>query len=540
MPRRIVGVTTTSDTHRPRHGDDPYTGSAIGLLAAAAALGAGELAAGLLGTQGPVIVVGDAAVDHSPAPLQRLAIAVFGIHDKAVLVGGILAALAVGAALLGALAQRRPATGYAGLAVLAAAGVLAALVRRTDDPLAPVPVVVGALFGSVALFVLLRCAARAPESATDEEGPARGDAEGTAPRARTSGSAGAPRRGFLVTGAVVLAASAGAAGIGRRLSGAGGGAASPLPPPDQPLPPLPAGADLKVPGLAPFTTPRNDFYRIDTALVVPRVDPARWSLRIHGMVDRPVELTYDDLLGHPLTESDTTLACVSNEIGGGLVGNTRWLGVRLEDVLRRAGVQDGADQVLSTSVDGWTCGTPTEAVVDGRDALLAIAMDGRALPPQHGFPVRMVVPGLYGFVSATKWVTDLRLTRFADATAYWAQRGWAVRAPVKTMSRIDVPGPLQRVSAGETAVAGVAWAQRRGVAAVEVRLDGGAWEQAQLAAVPGIDTWRQWIHEVDLAPGRHMLECRATDAAGHTQTSERAQPVPDGATGWHSVQVIAE
>ncbi|MDA2808630.1 molybdopterin-dependent oxidoreductase [Nocardiopsis suaedae] len=530
-------MKSTGEADKGRGARSVGAGAATGVLAAAAALGAGELAAGLTGTASPVIVVGDALVDNSPSWAKEFAIAVFGIYDKIALLAGVYAAIALFAAVLGVLSLRRPVVGYTGLAAFAAVGAVAVAVRRADEPMAVVPVVVGALAGEAALVLLLRAV--------------RGGRPAGSPVAGVGGTrrgrpAGAPqgvssRRRFLLTGAGVLVFAGAAGGIGRYLaSGAGIAekrAALRLPPAADPLPPLPAGSDLGLRGLPPFTTPNPVFYRIDTALSVPRVDPDRWRLRIHGMVDRPLELDYDALLRRRLVESDTTLTCVSNQVGGDLVGNTRWLGVRLDDLLREAGVHSGADQILSTSQDGWTCGTPTEAVLDGRDALLAIAMDGEPLPFAHGFPVRMVVPGLYGFVSATKWVTDIRLTRFSDARAYWARRGWAVRAPIKTMSRIDVPGPLAEVDAGPTTVAGTAWAQRRGIEAVEVRADGGPWREADLAEVPGIDTWVQWSTEFDLEPGRHAFEVRATDNSGYTQTEERAEPVPDGATGWHSVQI---
>ncbi|MFC7641278.1 molybdopterin-dependent oxidoreductase [Streptosporangium lutulentum] len=262
-----------------------------------------------------------------------------------------------------------------------------------------------------------------------------------------------------------------------------------------------------------------------------------WRLRIHGLVDRPVELTFDDLLARPLAERDITLTCVSNEVGGPYAYHARWLGVDLAALLRQAGVRSGADQILSRSADGWTCATPVETVLDGRDALLAVGMNGQVLPPVHGFPARMIVPGLYGYVSATKWVTDLKLTRFADELAYWTVRGWAERAPIKTASRIDVPKAFARLPAGRLTVAGVAWAQHRGVDAVEVRIDGGPWHQARLAPSANADTWRQWHLDWQVAPGEHRLEVRATDATGHTQPSQRVTPFPDGATGWHSVVV---
>jgi DMSO/TMAO reductase YedYZ molybdopterin-dependent catalytic subunit len=355
--------------------------------------------------------------------------------------------------------------------------------------------------------------------------------------------AGLDRRAFLVTGlgaaAVgVATGAAGRAGLARRFDVNASRQAVRLPAPMSPAPPTPAGVDLRLPGLSPFRTPAADFYRVDTALVVPQVSPERWVLRVHGMVDREVELSFDELLRRPLVERDITLTCVSNEVGGPYAGNARWLGAPLADLLREAGVRPGADQLLSRSADGMTIGTPTAAVMDGRDAMLAVGMNGQPLLPEHGFPVRMVVPGLYGYVSATKWLVDLELTTFARADPYWVRHGWARKAPVKTMSRIDTPRPLARVPAGPVAVAGVAWAQHRGIAAVEVRVDGGPWQRARLAAVPSIDTWRQWVWQWDARPGRHTVEVRATDRTGTVQPSRRAEPFPSGASGWHSTVVM--
>jgi DMSO/TMAO reductase YedYZ molybdopterin-dependent catalytic subunit len=274
---------------------------------------------------------------------------------------------------------------------------------------------------------------------------------------------------------------------------------------------------------------------VDTAIILPEVDPTSWQLRIHGMVDREITVTFADLLRMPLTEDYITLCCVSNPVAGPYIGNARWLGASLAGLLRSAGIQSGADQLLCTSVDGFTSGTPVQVVMDGRDALLAVAMNGAPLPVAHGFPARLVVPGLYGYVSACKWVTDINVTKFADAQGYWVPRGWSQQAPIKTESRIDVPnGP---VTAGRTQVAGVAWAQHKGIDAVEVRVDRGPWHHARLAAVPGIDTWRQWVWDWDATPGSHLIEARATDATGYTQTAVQAPPEPNGASGYPMVTV---
>jgi DMSO/TMAO reductase YedYZ molybdopterin-dependent catalytic subunit len=300
-----------------------------------------------------------------------------------------------------------------------------------------------------------------------------------------------------------------------------------------PVPSLP-GADVADLG---YVTPNDRFYRIDTALVVPRIDPAEWTLTIHGRVRNPIRLTFDDLLRRPMVERYVTLSCVSNEVGGDLIGNAKWLGVPIQALLDEADPEEGADQVVSRSVDGFTAGTPTKVLRDGRDALLAVAMNGEPLPVQHGFPVRMVVPGLYGYVSATKWLAELELTTFADFDAYWIPRGWAQQAPIKTQSRIDRPRSGETVPAGEVVVAGVAWAQHRGIDRVEVRVDGAEWQEATLAETASIDTWRLWSWRWAAEPGEHTLEVRATDSTGEVQTSEIAPPAPDGATGWHGIGV---
>jgi DMSO/TMAO reductase YedYZ molybdopterin-dependent catalytic subunit len=357
------------------------------------------------------------------------------------------------------------------------------------------------------------------------------------------------RRGFGRLAAGVLAASAVAGYAGRRLGahGSAGATASRaalvLPPPAVPAPPVPPGVDPRVPGASRFFTPNREFYRVDTALVVPRVDADAWRLRIHGEgVDRPLELGLRELLQRPLVEADITLACVSNEVGGPYTGNARWLGVRLADLLREAGVRppsEGgpADQLVARSVDGMTLGTPVETVMDGREALLAVGMNGEPLPFAHGFPVRMVVPGLYGYVSACKWLRELRLTTFAAYDAYWVRRSWAARAPVKTQSRIDTPRASARLAAGRIAVAGVAWAQHRGISRVQVRVDGGPWQEARLAASGGVDAWRLWSWPWEASPGRHTLRVRAVDGTGAVQTAARAPVLPDGATGLHTVAV---
>ncbi|MFF5209757.1 molybdopterin-dependent oxidoreductase [Streptosporangium sp. NPDC000396] len=549
-----------------------WAAALIGLVSGAVAVGVSLLAAGLVKASAfPVVAVGDAVVDLTPAGLKEWAIRTFGENDKTVLLAGIFLVLAAIAAAVGVLAARDIRYGLAGLAAFGGVGILAVLTRPDAGPVDVVPTVAGVAAAVFALHRLMRramppgsprssvaVAARPAGDLSAERSPDGGhDARprGGTPEVSERSEAQMPpimraeqdlhafdRRGLLtgVLGGVVVAGTAGV--IGRALSGRAQVDAArvglALPRPSSPAVPLPAGADLKIGGLSSFVTPNQDFYRVDTALAVPQVDPRSWTLKIHGMVDRPVELTFADLMKRPPVEADITLCCVSNEVGGPYIGNARWLGVRLADVLRDAGVHRGADMLLSTSADGWTCGTPVDVVLDGRDALLAFAMNGEALPIDHGFPVRQVVPGLYGYVSATKWVTEIKVTRFDQDEAYWTPRGWSARGPIKTQSRIDLPKDGARVAAGRTVIAGVAWAQHKGVDAVEIRIDRGRWRQARLAEAPTADTWRQWvIDDWDATPGRHTIEVRATDATGYTQVADRAPVAPDGATGWHTIEV---
>jgi DMSO/TMAO reductase YedYZ molybdopterin-dependent catalytic subunit len=494
----------------------------FGVLAAAVAMGVAELAAGLLGRAGaaPLFAVGAAFIDATPVWLKDFAIRRFGAADKLVLLTGLGAGIAVAAMLVGLLARRRLWSGLAGLGVFGLVGVLAALTRPTAVVTDVIPAVAGALAGMVTLARLARAAS---------------GQGGTAP------VNGIDRRRVLLGGCGAVVVAGTGAGAGRILSARRNVAAARkavrLPAPADQARPVPAGAQVRVAGMSPFRTPSRDFYRVDTALTLPQVDPRDWMLRIHGLVTRPVELSFEQLLRRPMLERDITLTCVSNEVGGTLAGNARWLGTSLAGLLRQAGVRAGADQVLSRSADGMTLSTPIEAIMDGRDALLAVGMNGEPLPVAHGFPVRMVVPGLYGYVSATKWVVDLKVTRFAADQAYWTRRGYAAIAPVKTFSRIEVPKPLTRVGPGRVPVAGTAWAQHRGVAAVEWQVDDGPWRPAELAPVPGIDTWRQWVAEWDATPGTHTLRVRATDGTGTTQPRQRVPPFPNGATGWHSIVV---
>jgi DMSO/TMAO reductase YedYZ molybdopterin-dependent catalytic subunit len=504
-------------------------GGLIGLLAAAAALGVAELIAGVTGIAGePVIAVGGAAIDLTPIPVKDFAIQHFGSHDKTVLLTGIYVTLALFAIVTGILSRRRIGYGLAGLGVFAVLGVAAVLTRPFSSPVDAVPTVAGVAVGALVMVLLVRAA---PAQAGHRESVIPATEPGRAP----------DRRRFLLTAAGAAALAVGGAGAGQALlsrfnvSAARAGITLPAPAVTGPRPA--GGAELTVPGISPFTTPDRSFYRVDTALSLPQVPPEHWHLRVHGLVERELDITFDQLLKRPLTEADITLACVSNQVGGPYVGNARWLGASLAALLREARVKRGADQILATSADGWTCGTPIQTVMDGRNALLAVAMNGQPLPVAHGFPARMMVPGLYGYVSATKWVVDLEITTFAAAKSYWVQRGYSTRAPIKTESRIDVPRPLAQVKAGRTAVAGVAWAPHRGIDAVQVRAGNGPWNQARLAPVPGIDTWRQWVWEWDAPRGLHTLQVRATDGTHATQPSRRVPIFPNGATGWDTVTV---
>lgn len=494
-----------------------------GVAAGAVGTGVGELVAALTGpSSAPLIAAAQAFIDLTPPWLKDAAIATFGVHDKQALLVGASVVLAALSAVAGLLARRAPGPALTLVLGLGAVGSLAAATRPDATLFSVLPAVLGALAGATTLTVLRnRVLAVGPgPDATDPAG----------------------RRALLTGSGAALAGGVVAAGIGRSLGAAARGAGTSregvlLPAPASRAPALPGDVEVGVPGVVPFRVPDADFYRIDTATVVPRLRAEDWRLRIHGMVSREVTLDFAQLLSGALVERDLTLICVSNEVGGDLTGNARWLGLPLAPLLASAGPHPDADMVLSTSADGWTCSTPLDVLTDGRDALLAIGMNGEPLPFEHGFPVRMVVPGLYGYVSATKWVTELEVTRFDRATAYWTTRGWSARGPVKTQSRIDVPRQGDQVRAGRVAVAGIAWAQHRGIRAVEVRVDDGPWQAARLGGEVSVDTWRQWVFAWDAAPGTHRLTVRAADRTGAVQTGEQAPPAPDGATGWHTIDV---
>ncbi len=482
----------------------------------------------------PILDVGDRVIDLVPPFVKDLAIAWFGTNDKiALLVGiGVVLTLAAGLAGMAVLRSGRR-WGLAVPGAFAAVGALATWTARVDRPWwAALPAVLGGATAAIVLVVLRR---RLDAGARRRTRTARDEA------AVLSASAIGGRRSFLALAATMSGGAAvvgfGARRVGERLAPAADLGPAGLPLAGRPLPPLDPATSLDVPGITPLVTANDDFYRIDTALTVPRIEPSTWSLRIHGLVDEERTFDLDDLRELEIVEADITMTCVSNLVGGGLVGHARWTGVRLDDLLASAGIRAEADQIVGRSVDGYTCGFPTD-VLDGRDALVAIGMNGEPLPPAHGFPARLVVPGLYGYVSATKWLSEIELTTFDAFDHYWVPRGYAVEAPIHTQSRIDLPKTLANLPAGPTTVAGVAWAQTRGIEAVEVRVDEGPWQAATLADAVNDDTWRQWAIELPLDSGRHTLSVRATDGTGAVQTADRAEPLPSGATGRHEIVVF--
>jgi len=512
----------------------------VGILAAAAGVAVSSAVSSLLsGVPSPLISVANRAIDLAPPALKDFAVEQFGTADKPILIGSVAAVVTLVAAAAGVIGLRHPRLALAITAVLGLAALAAAATDRTaaaSPVLVALPAVIALIVSMATLAWMLATLGRRSQRKTDNW---------LAPHPGDDVSGGFDRRRFL---AAVMATGAAATvgGVVSRLVGGSSAAAASradvqVPVPTSPAGPVPKGVEAPVRGVTPYLTANANFYRIDTNLQVPDVPADTWTLRIHGKVDEELELSFEDLLNERLIERRITLTCVSNEVGGELVDNAAWIGVPLKDLLDRAGVHQDADALRSVSVDDFTIGTPVEAVMDGRDAMIAIAMNGEPLPLEHGFPARMVVPGLYGYVSATKWLTEIEVTRFSDFTAYWTERGWAREAPIKIASRIDVPRAFQSLPADAVRAGGVAWAQTTGIAKVEVRVDDGEWAAATLAAEDTLDTWRQWSWQWDAAtPGTHTLTVRATDRSGNTQTSERVPPRPDGATGWHSVQFTVE
>jgi DMSO/TMAO reductase YedYZ molybdopterin-dependent catalytic subunit len=526
-------VTTTAATIEVREQSRTpgWVGAFAGLIGAVVALGLSELIAGLFAPGSSLITaVGQTIIDLQPPGGKDLMVALFGTNDKVALeliVTGT--ALAIGA-LLGYLGRDRFEIAAGGFVVFGVIGFLAVARQPLGSP------AFGAAIAGIAVIAGIQVMSWLLQTAKRNLAVAH---------AKADSDAGMPdwgRRKLLLTGSAIGAAALAGGVLGRtfaaRSSVAPAEADSEIPPAGEVAPPLPAGADLapEVTGLTPLIVPNDRFYQIDTALFTPLVETATWQLRIHGMVDRETTLTWDELVQLPLFEQYVTIACVSNEVGGDLVGNAKWTGVRLREVLDMAGVQAGATQLVGRSVDGWTAGMPTAWVMDpAREPMIAVRMNDEPLPPRHGFPARLIVPGLYGYVSATKWLAELELTTLEAFDAYWVPLGWSKEAPILTQSRIDTPRPGS-LAAGRVPVAGVAWAPDRGISKVEVGIDG-TWQEARLSAPISGATWVQWVFDWNPTPGRHRIEVRATDGAGETQPEQRTPPAPDGARGWHSVDV---
>ena len=519
-PPMITAIT--ADTHAAAAHPD-LRAAAAGAVSALAALGVSELIAGILpGATSLVAAVGQVVIDRQPPGAKDLVVGLFGTNDKLALELFVVVVGALAGAGLGVVARRRFAVGGAGFAAFGALGFIASL----DDPLSNPAVVAAsaAIAVGVALWLL-----------------------GWLPGPRTSGSAlGAmpdwSRRTFLLragtVGAVAVVAGVGGRQLLERQRFAPAAAGAAIPPASEVAPALATGMDLagEIADLTPIVMPNERFYRIDTALLTPSVDTSTWSLRIHGLVDRETTLSWDELINLPMFEQYVTISCVSNEVGGKLVGNAKWTGVRLRDVLAMAGVQAGASQLVGRSVDGWTAGMPMEWVMDeSREPMIAVKMNDEALPPIHGYPARLIVPGLYGYVSATKWLTDLEVTTWEAFNGYWVPLGWSKTGPILTQSRIDTPRTGATVS-GRIPIAGIAWAPDRGVSRVEVGIDD-VWQEARLSTPISDATWVQWVLEWDATPGDHTIMVRATDGNGETQTDQRTPPAPDGARGWDSARV---
>lgn len=496
----------------------------FGILSALVGIGVGHLVAAFVNpASSPVLAIGSTVIDLTPTPVKEWAVAQFGTADKPILVGSVSAGALLLAAVGGLLARRRFALGATVLVVLVALTGVAAVLRPTAGPLDAVPALATALAGVGSLWWLTTAAA----------GPglfSREEAAGVSQQGMPS------RRGVLLATGVLAAAAAVTGGVGRWVTSLRTDPSEvTLPEPTDPAGAFPRGLEAEYDGISSFRTPNSDFYRIDTRLSLPTVDVDDWTLTIDGDVDQEVTLTYEELTAMDTIERDITLTCVSNDVGGPYVGGARWLGVKLTDVLDRAGVGSSSDQILCTDVDGMTISVPLGVATDGRDAMLAFGMNGDALPVEHGFPVRMVVPGLYGFVSACKWITRMTLTTYDAQQAYWTERDWAVDAPIKISSRIDTPKSFAEIDAGRTFIGGVAWSQGEGIDKVEVKIDGGDWEQAELGPSAGVDYWRQWYFPWEAESGQHTLSVRATNGKGEVQSPAKAMPFPDGSSGYQSI-----
>ena len=536
-----------------------FVAGAVGMIVA---FGIVELVHGIVDTVPSVLVaVAQRVIEFTPGGFATTAIEVLGAADIPVLITMTIILTLALAGFLAYLSLKSRIAALVGLVVLAAV----ALASSFSEPLfAPIPTVItilGALYAGsfVARFLLNSSGLRTVEPATKPASPPASDggprlAGVRSKEAHSTGGIAVGRRNFLLLSGGAAVAGLAATGAGRWLGSEGAGeisSAAPLPVGSQvgstasiteTLPPPLPEASLDVTGMPPLITPADDFYLIDTALSSPRINVDNWTLKVMGEVDNPIELSYNDLISLPTREADVTLSCISNEVGGGLVSNGRWTGVLLSDVLKEAGVSpekitSASEQLVGRSADGWTAGFPTETALDGREALVAFGLNGSELPLKHGYPVRLVVPGLYGYVSATKWLTELELTNW-DFDAYWIQRSWAKEGPIMTQSRIDTVAEEDSLTAGTIQIGGVAWAPHRGIDRVEVSTDDGeTWNDAQLAAQLALDTWRQYVYDWEAQPGEHTIKVRATDGDGETQTEDEAAPHPAGATGYHTIQV---
>ncbi|MFV0532110.1 MAG: molybdopterin-dependent oxidoreductase [Cumulibacter sp.] len=502
-----------------------------GLEAGLAGLGIAHLVAVIVNPgSAPVLVIGSTVVDLTPQPVKQWAIATFGSADKIFLLSviGVVAALLF--AIAGLLARRWIGWGAGAMGVVGAVCIAAALLRPSANVSWAIPSLIAIAVAIGALIALTKALAVAGRNGDGAADPAA-DRDDTAHRSS--------RRSFLKLGGAAATVGAVSLLAGQWLiANAQKAVKIALPRAASPLPKLPTGLEEKIPGISAFRTPSNEFYRVDTALVVPTIDPADRSLTIDGDVDNPLVLNFEDLTSYEVIERDITMTCVSNEVGGPYVGAARWLGVRVSDVLADAGVRGGVDQILSRDIDGMTISTPIEALTDDREALLAFGMNGEQLSRERGFPVRLVTPRLYGFVGSTKWLTSLTATTYAKQQAYWTECGWDTDGTIHTQARIDVPKPLAEVTAGEPGfIGGVAWAQGRSIAKVEVKVGDGPWQQATLGADAGIDYWRQWYLPWTPESGSQRLQVRATDGTGAVQTEKKAPPYPSGATGQQSLVV---
>ena len=538
QPQRAPERLPAEHRRKPDRGSRGLVAGAFtGVLSAAIALGVAMLVSAFIRPQAsPIIAVGGQAINLTPTPVKEFAVAHFGTNDKTMLLGGMYVTIALLAMVVGWLARRKLIIGVIGLGAFGVLGAFVALIQPASRTTDAIPALVGGVAGVAAIIWLVTQAG--PAVAT----PATGWMEDDPAQSLAGVTGGVDRRKFLVAGTATAAVAAGSAVAGQiltnsRFNANASRAAVKLAAPASKAAVLPKGAELNIPGLSSFYTPNSSFYRVDTALVIPQVTTQQWALRVHGMVGQELNISFKDLLKMPMVERDITIMCVSDTVGGNYIGNAKWQGVLLSDVLRGAKMKSGVSQLATTDVNGMTVGVASDVALDGRDAMLAVGMNGQPLPQDHGFPVRLVVPGLYGFCSATKWITDIQLTTLGAFTPYWVHRGWTQVSPIKTESRIDTPKAGGSLQAGKVMIAGVAWAQHKGIEQVEVQVDGGQWTKATLAVQDEVDTWRQWYVPWQATTGKHTLAVRATDMTGYTQTPTNKITFPNGATGYHTVQV---